>query len=255
MTIPGMEPLLLALWGAIVSLDERGIFFGGLASPLIAGMIAGTLVGEPSIGIWTGFLFQAIWPVRIDSGGNIPPAGGLAAVGATGVAVALGAPTSGPGVWFPVGAAHAREANADLHGAFWIAIVILGLALALAARAWERSLRAGNGARSRAAIAGGHAALRGAIRVSLVQAALRGALLVALPMILAGSISGALSVRAPAHSTWLDSAAIWLLPAFLALGIGNLAWALRRPVRTAWLDWTLGATLGAGSALLLDRLR
>jgi hypothetical protein len=242
----GLEPLLLASWGAIVSLDERGVLFGGLAHPLVAGAAAGVLVGEPAIGIWSGFLFQAVWPVRLESGGNIPPAGGLAAVGATGVAVSLGAPSL-PGV--------ASWPDTSQHGAFWIAVVILGLAIALAARAWERSMRLRNGARAGKGYARGEEGLAISMRAALAEAALRGGVLVGVPALLAAWLRGSLAGRSPAQSGWLDGAAVWLLPAFLALGLGNLAWALRRPLRAAWLDWTVGVTVGAGSALLLERLR
>lgn len=252
----GLEPLLLATWGAIVSLDERGVFLGGFTHPLLAGAVAGALVGEPAVGLWTGFLFQAIWPVRVESGGNIPPAGGLAAVGATGIAVSLGAPTE-PGEWFAGGnVSGAVSGNASTqHGAFWIAIVILGIAIALAARAWERSLRLRNGARARKGYARGIQGLAISMRAALAEAALRGAMLVGAPALLGAWLRGSLEGRAPSHSAWLDSAAVWLLPAFLALGLGNLAWAMRKPLRAAWVDWTVGATVGAGSALLLERLR
>jgi hypothetical protein len=97
--------------------------------------------------------------------------------------------------------------------------------------------------------------LKRSIRAALLDAALRGAALAGVPMLLAGAMRSILINRTPAGSSWLDSAALWLAPAFLALGSGSLAWALRRPVRVVWIDWALGATLGAGSALLLDQLQ
>src|SRR5690606_25723391 len=131
----------------------------------------------------------------------------------------------------------------------------VGLAIALAARSWERSLRVRNGARARRGYARGDRALAVSMRAALAEAALRGAVLVGAPAFLAAWVHRFLAERSPAPSGWLDAAAVWLLPAFLALGLGNLAWALRGPLRTAWLDWTVGATVGAGSALLLERLR
>ncbi|MEZ4655236.1 MAG: PTS sugar transporter subunit IIC [Candidatus Eisenbacteria bacterium] len=245
--------LLLALWGAVVSLDERGLFLGGFAHPLIAGSTAGWLAGEPWVGLWTGFLFQAIWPARVESGGNVPPAGGLAAVGATAVAVALGVPTLAPGgPWL---AAALLPENESLHGGFWLAIVMIGLALALAARAWEKALRGRNLRRERAALAGPEDRLGRAVGSALLEAGGRGAILVALPMLIAGGLRDTLGMRSPLTSEWLDAAAAWMVPAFLALGLGGVAWTLRRPARAAILDWVLGAAAGTVAAVVWEQLR
>jgi len=72
--------LLLAAWGAIVSLDERALGPLVLHEPLVAAGVGGILAGRPAEGLLLGFTLQLVWPGLRPLGGSREPAAGLAAL-------------------------------------------------------------------------------------------------------------------------------------------------------------------------------
>ena len=56
MNAPALGLLTLPLWGAVVSLDERGFWLGGIASPMLAGAVAGAI--SMAAGEWVSVTSQ-----------------------------------------------------------------------------------------------------------------------------------------------------------------------------------------------------
>lgn len=97
---------LLALTGALLTLD-RVAFLQSLASrPLPTAVLAGFIVGEPKLGLMVGVALELVWLSRQPVGGSVPPDETLATLAA--VAAAHAAP--------PEWSGYARSAAGALIG-------------------------------------------------------------------------------------------------------------------------------------------
>ena len=72
--------ILLLLWAVVVSLDERAFGSFMFHQPLVAGSMAGALLGNAEGGLAAGIVFQCLWPGLMPVGGDLLPSVGLAAV-------------------------------------------------------------------------------------------------------------------------------------------------------------------------------
>ncbi|MCP4230144.1 MAG: hypothetical protein GY771_08345 [bacterium] len=96
-TIIGLSAL-----GAVIGLDYIAWGQTMLAQPVIAGVILGTIAGEPIIGMWAGLAFQFLWAGKLPVGQYVPPNAFNAAAFTVIVATAL--PESIPTALRAVGA-------------------------------------------------------------------------------------------------------------------------------------------------------
>lgn len=95
-----MELALLALAGAVLALDGTAAGQFMISRPLVAGPLAGALLGDPSVGLAVGALLEVYLLVSFPSGGARYPEGATATV----VAVAAALAGEGPGA-LPLGIA------------------------------------------------------------------------------------------------------------------------------------------------------
>jgi len=207
------DPLGLLGLGAWIALDQVSVAQLQLAHPLVAGALAGALLGHVGEGALVGALLGLVLAGHRPVGGIIPPDGGVAAVVAAASFVGAGAGSSG----------------APPSGGALLAALLCGLVLADLGRCTEAWTRARNLDLLRHAEARATAgALRRAIAGVLGLAALRGALTVALALPLA---------------TWLVERAGGRGPAAAAVV------ALAGGVGIAANERLLGARRGRGLAL------
>jgi mannose/fructose/N-acetylgalactosamine-specific phosphotransferase system component IIC len=76
-----VEPLVgLLVLGAWVGLDATAFLQIMVSQPLVAGWLAGLVVGEPELGLGTGLLLQLVWMRTLPMGGVSLPLTGPAAV-------------------------------------------------------------------------------------------------------------------------------------------------------------------------------
>ena len=113
---------LLALWGVLVGLDMTSVAQTMFSRPLVAGTVAGTIVGDPASGLMMGVLLEFFALEVLPVGASRYPDYGLGSVAA--VAVVAGSPS-----WL----------SAGLGGA-------LGLAVAYAGGVGAHLMRLQNGA-------------------------------------------------------------------------------------------------------------
>lgn len=88
-----MTWVVLALLGGIVALDAVSVAQTMVSRPLVAGVLAGWVVGDVVAGLQIGALLELFLLVAVPAGGGRMPEGGIAAV----VAVAAAAAAPGPG--------------------------------------------------------------------------------------------------------------------------------------------------------------
>lgn len=94
------ELCILALAGGVLALDGTSVGQFMLSRPLVAGALAGWLVGDPVGGVWVGAILELYFLVSVPSGGARFPEGATGTV----VAVAAMASVEGPGA-LPLGVA------------------------------------------------------------------------------------------------------------------------------------------------------
>jgi mannose/fructose/N-acetylgalactosamine-specific phosphotransferase system component IIC len=85
------ELLLLALLGGLVAVDGVAAVQSMVSRPLVAGWLAGLVLGEPLLGAEVGLLLELYILVSVPSGGGRFPEGGTAAVVAVAAAAAVAA--------------------------------------------------------------------------------------------------------------------------------------------------------------------
>lgn len=88
-----MTWIVLALLGGVVALDAVSVAQTMLSRPLVAGVLAGFVVGDVVAGLQIGALLELFLLVAVPAGGGRMPEGGIASV----VAVAAVAAAPGPG--------------------------------------------------------------------------------------------------------------------------------------------------------------
>jgi mannose/fructose/N-acetylgalactosamine-specific phosphotransferase system component IIC len=215
--------LLLVLWGTLVALDLVSVPQAMLARPIVAGTVAGWIVGDPMAGLRVGVLFELFALDVLPVGAVRYPDYGPATVAA--VALAAG------GVW---------------ETALGVSVA-LGLVIA-AAGGWSlqfvRRWNARSVQRGAAALASGESrAIRHLQYHGLARDALRGAALTALGLALAWLIG---AYAWPDHRTAVALTLVAIGSALAAV-VGG---ALRSAGWGARLRWfAAGAAAGVGLAV------
>ena len=90
MMLSAVEVLLLGLVGGGVALDRTAFLQLGLARPLVAAPLAGTILGAPGLGLWCGVLLELLWLTEVPVGAAVPPDEAL--IGVLGAVFAWAAP-------------------------------------------------------------------------------------------------------------------------------------------------------------------
>jgi len=85
-----MELLLIAAVGGVLALDSTSLGQFMVSRPLVAGALAGALIGDPATGLFIGVLLELYLLVSFPSGGARFPEGSTATVVATATAAAVG---------------------------------------------------------------------------------------------------------------------------------------------------------------------
>jgi hypothetical protein len=230
---------LLLLWLALVSVDERTSASLGLHQPIVAGSVAGWLMGNLDGGAGAGLVFQALWPGLLPVGGTLLPAAGIAG-GIAGAVAGWGAHLAGTrALWTADGPL--------LFG------VVLGLLAAWAGAAWERGTRRRNRGREEDALDREGTlleALETARERAFLDSAMRGVLLGAGAVVLAGVV-----YLWPAAIRLLGASPVpevgrALRPAAFGLGLGSLFLLLEGPRPRVSRPMVLGLAAGVVFQLL-----
>lgn len=147
------DAALVGLLGGALSLDRTALVQTMASRPLVGATAAGTLLGEPALGLLAGLLLELLWLMELPVGASVPPDEATAGVVAAALAVAA------PGAW-------SGEARAALGVLLALPFGFLGRAVDLAVRRWNDDLVQG----AREALARGEvpalgrAQLAGAVR-------------------------------------------------------------------------------------------
>jgi PTS system mannose-specific IIC component len=88
-----MELLQIALVGGVLALDGTSLGQFMISRPLVAGVLAGWVLGDPALGLLVGAILELYLLVSFPSGGSRFPEGATATV----VAVAVAAAADSPG--------------------------------------------------------------------------------------------------------------------------------------------------------------
>lgn len=88
-----MTWVALVFLGGVVALDTVSVGQIMISRPLVAGVLAGLVMGESMVGLQVGVLLELFLLVAVPAGGGRMPEGGVAAI----VAVAAAAVAPGPG--------------------------------------------------------------------------------------------------------------------------------------------------------------
>jgi len=89
------EVAWLALLGGLLGLDGTSVGQTMVSRPLVAGVLAGWVVGDPATGALVGAVLELFLLVSFPTGGARFPEGVTATVVAVGAAAALGDPSAG----------------------------------------------------------------------------------------------------------------------------------------------------------------
>jgi len=84
--------IMASLIAVICGLDRTAALQLMLSRPIVAGPLAGLVLGEPLIGLQVGMLVELLWLGRLPVGASIPPDDTQIAIGATFLSVAFAAP-------------------------------------------------------------------------------------------------------------------------------------------------------------------
>jgi PTS system mannose-specific IIC component len=223
-----MDPLVLAallVWGTLVGLDLVSVAQSMIARPVVAGAVAGTLLGDPAAGLRVGVLLELFALDVLPIGAARYPDYGPATVAAA--AVAAGSP------W---------ELSLGLAGTVGLLVSVVG--------GWSlQQLRRRNAEavqrRTAALAAGESAAIRRLQYGGIVRDAVRSALLTAVGLLGAWAASRVLVLdRRTAIALTLV-----LVGAGLAAALGGALRSAGRSRRRRWL--AAGLVLGFALAVLL----
>lgn len=99
-----MEILILALVGGFLTLDQTSFGQFMLARPLVSGVLAGWILGDPAAGILVGALLEVLFLPAFPVGGARFPEGGSAGVVGAAASVAAGAGPAGLALGVGLGA-------------------------------------------------------------------------------------------------------------------------------------------------------
>ncbi len=215
-SFPGWRAAGLVLLGAVVAVDQASVAQLQLAHPLVAGTLAGAVVGRPLEGALAGALIGLLLAGHRPVGGVIPPDAGTGAVVA-GAALARAA---------GAGASGAAGSPSELAGGPLAVALLLGLVAADLGRlsdVWTR--RRNRDLLARAEAAATSRAVRAAVAGAVCLAALRGALTVVL-LLPAIAAVGSWARRAPAGG--LRAVLVVALVGGIGLAAGERLLGVRR---------------------------
>lgn len=220
---PGMVTLLLA-WGTLVGLDLVSVPQAMIARPLVAGTVAGWLVGDVHAGLRIGVLFELFALDVLPVGAVKYPDYGPATI----AAVVLGADT----IW---------QLSLGLTAALGLVLALLGGWSLQVVRRWNaRAIQQ----RAAALAAGESSAIRRLQYGGLLRDTLRGFLLTLLGVVLA------LAMREKVRLDEQTQLALTLVAIGCALAAAANG-AFRSSGRSARLRWLVA---GAGAGVLLAGL-
>ena len=238
--------LCLATLGALVALDERGLFGGVVRTPVLVGVLAGSLCGHTALGLSVGLVFALLWPAPFRSGGHRAMSPGLAVLVGAGAVSLAAAGTAGGGdgvrentiVGSSVAQILASTGNASVALA-----VLLGSIGAIVHQKSEILLRRRLGARL-------HADTPERLRVRAVREVIVLGLVLGLLAGCLGLLTGSLRlVERIASAGWDGGAWPWVLIASVLGAASQLG--RMRGTRTGVLEWAVGVVLGLGGGLLI----
>ncbi|MCA9755029.1 MAG: hypothetical protein KDA27_04440 [Candidatus Eisenbacteria bacterium] len=225
----------LAALGALVELDERGLFAGILRTPVLVGALTGWVVGHAALGLAIGIVFALLWPAPFRSGGHRDPSPGIAAlVGAAAVAL----PTVDVRVGTTLRQIFAETGNADLGWG-----VLVGAGGAYIHHRIETKLR------SRFGRAEGEPSIPAALRTrAWGEALLLGAAIGVVAGLLGEAMLALRFVERSIEAGWDGGAWHWIvLAAFL--GVASQFGRSRGKI-TGVREWAIGVGLGAFAVVL-----
>lgn len=81
------DVLIVALVGALISLDRTAFLQIMVSQPIVAGPIVGYVLGDPVTGLMIGSVLELFWIGALPVGGSVPPNETAAAVIATSVCI------------------------------------------------------------------------------------------------------------------------------------------------------------------------
>lgn len=91
-----MELVLVALAGGVLALDATSVGQFMVSRPLVAGALAGWILGDPGTGLVVGAFLETYLLVSVPSGGSRHPEGATATVVAVAAATAVATPGAVP---------------------------------------------------------------------------------------------------------------------------------------------------------------
>ena len=231
--------LLLLTWGTLVGLDLVSVPQAMIARPLVAGPIAGAILGDIATGLQLGVLFELFQYDILPMGATRYPEYGPATVAAVSAAHAAA------GALAAVGAAHATAGTVGL-GLGALVGLITGMAGGLSLHAL-RQLNTRAVRRAAAALeAGDPRVLERLHAASIVRDAVRAAVVTALGLVLAQLASAYLAGTLPLREGALLSVAA--VGAGLAAGTAG---TLRLVGRGRSLGWFAAGVAGGTVVALL----
>ena len=117
----------LSLVGGCVVLARTAFLQSSIARPLVGASLAGSVLGEPALGLWCGLLLELLWLTDAPMGAALPPDDALAGVLAAAFAWAA------PETW-------AIDVRAALGVVLAMPCAFLGRWLDMGLRHWNRDL-------------------------------------------------------------------------------------------------------------------
>lgn len=230
MTPGAIDAAALAVWGGLCSADQRALGARQIHQPIVAGVVAGWILGDVDRGLLVGLWLQLVWAVPLPFGGRLLPDSGSAAV----AAVIMASLVAGP--------------------AGLLAALLFGLLVARLSIPWERALREANERRERAAFSGPGGNLGRAVALGVAGPFLRGVCLslVAVP----AAVPVALCLRSigPVGAGHLAALQQGLLGGAAVMGLALLLLHFRSEVTGSRMRWIVGGLLLGAAVRLLGSL-
>lgn len=124
--------LLTAAVAVVCGIDRTAAFQMMLSRPIVAGPLAGLVLGQPLVGLQVGLLVELLWLGRLPVGASIPPDDTQLAVGTTFLAISI-------------------QPTAELQSVAILFAVVISMPLAKCGQIFDRFARRANDTVSRRA--------------------------------------------------------------------------------------------------------